>query len=179
VHLIQRVSIVTILFFCVSLRVAAAQLVGTCEFPAGLGAEIAEHYPGSHLITLAELSEDDKKFYQRDHGTRCPGIVKVDFYGDGKPTWALVLISKASPNPKERTKLVVAHQLSSAWHFRQLDTTDDNPVVWRQNPGKYQDVYKTATIDAKYPVIVFCGYSSWAILYSWTGTKVQKIWLAD
>jgi hypothetical protein len=28
-------------------------------------------------------------------------------------------------------------------------------------------------------VIVLCKYEAWAIVYSWTGTKVDKVWLSD
>jgi hypothetical protein len=34
-------------------------------------------------------------------------------------------------------------------------------------------------IRATRPVIVFCGYEAWAILYAWTGKDVIKIQLAD
>jgi hypothetical protein len=32
---------------------------------------------------------------------------------------------------------------------------------------------------AKRPVIVFCKYEAWAIVYSWTGTRVDKVWISD
>jgi len=35
------------------------------------------------------------------------------------------------------------------------------------------------TIRATHPVIVFCSYSGWAVLYSWSGKRVKKIWLSD
>jgi len=31
--------------------------------------------------------------FTKDPGSRCPGLVEVTFYGAGKPTWAVVLIS--------------------------------------------------------------------------------------
>jgi hypothetical protein len=104
--------------------------------------------------------------------------VKVDFYGDGKPTWALVLT--AGERSKSKSELVVARQLGEGWEIRSLDTAGAAvPVVWRQDPGRYRDVYGDKEIRATRPVIVLCSYGSWAILYFWTGKRVEKIWIAD
>jgi len=104
-------------------------------------------------------------------------LAKVDFYGDRRPTWALVLIAaKGSP---QKGELVVAHQTDNGWETRSLETTEGTPVVWREGPGKYDSVSESKTIRATNPVIVFCGYGSWAILYAWTGKAVEKIWISD
>jgi hypothetical protein len=158
-------------------RVAKASNDG-CTFPAGLREQISRKYPGTALVTLADLSEDDKKFFQGGHGNQCPGLVRVDFYGDGKPTWALVLIS--GDQSKSKSQLVVARQLGESWEIRRLGTGGTSvPVVWTEDPGKYRDVYGNKEIRATKPVIVFCSYESWAILYAWTGKSVEKIWIMD
>ena len=148
-----------------------------CQYPPGLRDEISRKYPGTRLITLEDLQDDDRGFFQKDHGTRCPGLVRVNFYGDGKPTWALVLTTGKSS--RQNAQLVVAHKVAKGWETRSLEATTGAPVVWRQPPGIYDDVYGEKKIRAKYPVIVFCGYESWAILYAWTGKDVKKIWLMD
>ena len=105
-------------------------------------------------------------------------MVKVDFYGDGKPTFALALGTKNVA--KGKTELVLAHQAGAVWKTTTMETTDGPaPVVWSEKPGQYKDVYGVKKIRATNPVIVFCGYSSWAVLYAWTNNKVAKIWLAD
>lgn len=164
------------LFYCAQ-SVAIAQTKDSCALPAGLGEEISKNYANTKLVSLADLDEHDKKLFQKEHGNKCPGLVKVDFYGDGRPTWALVLI--AGENPKRRAQLIVAHQTVSGWETRSLETTDGTPVIWRLNPGKYTDVYGTKTLVATYPAIVFCGYDSWAILYAWNGKSAEKVWLSD
>jgi hypothetical protein len=158
--------------------VVAAPPNDHCAFPSGLREEVSRKYPGASLVNLAVLSGYDRKLFQKDHGARCPGLVRVDFYGDGKPTWALVLIKGGGS--KSQAELVVARQIGGGWETRSMDTADAAvPVVWRQGPGEYRDVYGEKTIRATRPVIVFCGYGGWAILYSWTGNKVEKIWLSD
>jgi len=146
--------------------------------PDGLREEIAPKYPGARIVELSDmLNPDDKAIFKKEHGDQCPGLVRVDFYGDGKPTWAVVLITK--DKAKARVKFLVARKLEESWQLRILDTTDDTPVVWSEPPGKYEEVYKTKTIRAKWPVVIVCGYGSWAIAYAWTGNRVEKVWLSD
>jgi hypothetical protein len=57
---------------------------------------------------MSDLEEYDRKLFRKDHGNSCPGLVKVDFYGDGKPTLALVLIT--GNGAQEKAELVVARQ---------------------------------------------------------------------
>lgn len=165
--------------FAVNQVVVAASPQDRCALPPGLPDEISKKYPGARVVTLADLNEYNRKLFKKGHGTRCPGLVKVNFYGDGKPTWALVLI--AGEGPKQKAELVVARQLSDGWELRSLETTDTAPVpvVWRQGPGKYDGMSEPKTIRATNPVIVLCGYESWAILYAWTGKEVEKTWISD
>lgn len=157
--------------------VAAAPPPDRCMYPPGLRDEISKKYPGTHLVGLADLDDYDRKLYQKDHGTRCPGLVRVNFYGDGKSTWALVLT--AGKGTEQKAELVVARQVGNDWEIRALEKTDGTPVVWREGAGKHEGMYEKEPLRAKYPVIVFCGYGSWAILYAWTGSEVKKIWLSD
>jgi len=158
---------------------AAAPPKDACDLPQDLQGEITSKYPGAKLVSLLDLGEHGKGLFQKDHGNACPGSVKVDFYGDGKPTLALVLITK--DRAKQKSQLVVAREMGGTWKARVLDTVEGwpVPVVWREDPGEYQDVYGEKKIRARTPVIVFCGYEAWAILYAWTGKNVTKIWIAD
>jgi hypothetical protein len=144
---------------------AAAPSNNECSLPVDLKPVIARNYPNAKPISLSDLQEDDLKFFQSDHPNACPGIVKVDFYGDGKPAIALALVIKSGV--KEHTDLIVAHYVGGQWRTTRLETdSGDTPVVWSQPPGEYVDVYGNKKIRAKRSVIVFCKYESWAILYA-------------
>lgn len=148
-----------------------------CDLPKDLQRVVEGQYPGTKIVSLLDLGEDDSALFQKEHADSCPGLVKVDFYGDGKPTFALALTSKSQDNP--RTKLVLAHQVGANWKVALLGKADGPiPVVWSDKPGEYKGVYGKK-IRATRPVIVFCGYSSWAVLYAWTNNRVAKIWLRD
>jgi hypothetical protein len=156
---------------------AASPAKDACTLPAGLRDEISGKYPGTRVVGFDDLTDYKRKLFKKHHSSQCPGLVKVDFFGDGKPTWALVLIS--GENPKRKAELIVARQVDEGWETRSLDTTDGTPVVWREGPGKYDGLYGEKTIRAASPVIVFCGLESWAVVFVWTGKDVEKIQIDD
>lgn len=82
-----------------------------CGLPADLHREIASRYPGRTVVDLSDLGDDDKGFFQEGHGDSCPGLVKADFYGDGKLTFALVLTTQSS---SLRSTERVEHQPSAS-----------------------------------------------------------------
>jgi hypothetical protein len=169
------------MLFCLFIEMVAtnAALAATdpCALAPGLSAKIAQEFTGTHVEKAADLSEYDRRLFRKDHGGKCPGLVKINFYGDAKPTWALVLIENTSSSKK--TRLLLAQQAVDSWELRLVEETDGTPVVWRQPPGKYEGMNESKSLHAKFPVIVFCGYGSWAILYAWTGKEIEKIWLSD
>jgi hypothetical protein len=119
-----------------------------CSLPANLREELARQYSNAHVVSLADLAPDDKNLFEKEHGSACPGISKVDFYGDGKPTLAVVLCLDEKHGAK--AQLIVAHEVQNGWELKALeqDITGPAPVVWHQRPGKYHDVYGEKTINA-------------------------------
>lgn len=77
---------VTLCLVAFTPAVMAATADSHCSLPQGLGEELENKFPAARVVDLGDLSEDDKGFFQKDHGNRCPGLVRVDFYGDGNPT---------------------------------------------------------------------------------------------
>src|SRR6266702_4834612 len=156
---------------------AAGPSSDACDLPKDLQSVVEGKYPRTKIVTLSDLNEDYKQFFQKDHAGSCPGLAKVDFYGDGKPTFALAMTTIGKTYP--RTKLVLAHRAGSDWKVATLEKADGPvPVVWSDKPGEYKSVYQHK-IRATRPVIVFCGYSSWAVLYAWTNNRIAKLQLQD
>jgi hypothetical protein len=172
----RRALILCAVLAVIGTEMTVAQPQNGCALPDGLSRAIAVKHPNSHVVTLDDLNQDDQTLFQKEHGSSCPGLTRVDFYGDGKPTFALVLLRADG----EKAELVVAHQLQNQWQTTSLDTAESSvPVVWTEKPGKYDDVYGEKTLNAIRPVVVLCGYNSWAIVYAWTGKQVEKIWVRD
>jgi hypothetical protein len=182
-HIVMRLKSVLIcalsLYLFVLIQSAtAASSNNQRVFRPDLRDELLKKYPGTRVAGFDDLTEYKRKLFRKDHGTRCLGLVKVNFYGDGKPTWAIVLISGENPNRK--AQLVVAHQVDDTWETRLLSTTDGTPVVWRDGPGKYEGLYyEEKTIRAQWPVIAFCDLESWAVVFAWTGKEVEKVQISD
>jgi hypothetical protein len=159
--------------------VFAAPPSHACDLPQGLQPEIATKYPGARVVQLSDLAPDDKASFQSDHGNACPGLAKVDFYGDGKSTLAIVLL--IPKKPENESRLIVAHE-TKAWNIMALDTGGTGlyaPMVWTGPSGKVTDIESGKTINAAHPVIVFGTSDSWTIVYAWIGKKVDKVWIMD
>src|SRR5215472_4306634 len=113
----------------------------------------SRNIPGAKVITESDLDADDRQFFQKDHHGACPGLIKVDFYGDGKPIFGLELItgSQAGPN----IKLVIARQIGLNWNLLFLARTRRNaPVIWSDKPG---DIKASGTISSMQPIVLSFG----------------------
>ncbi|HTQ62732.1 MAG TPA: hypothetical protein VMI32_21070 [Candidatus Solibacter sp.] len=169
--------LLTALAFVLACPAAAEE---SCEPPADLKPVLQKAFPNKRVVGLPDLDKDDLELWEKDHGKSCPGFVQVDFYGDAKPTWAIVLFGADSKSVNGITAvLVLAHKPDTDWKIKTVETTSGIPVVWKEKPGTYTGLYKEKTIHASHPVIIFCGYNSWAILYAWTGASIAKTWLSD
>lgn len=151
----------------------ALLLAASCVLPERLRDDLARVYPAAHVLTLQDLGGDERRQFSQDHGARCPGIVAVDFYGDKKPTLAIVLIDGP------RATLVMAHRRRARWELATISETDGRPVVWSEEPAEYTDVYGRERLRVEHPAVVLCGYGSWAILFAWSKIGVRSIWISD
>ncbi|HTV58012.1 MAG TPA: hypothetical protein VMJ93_03990 [Verrucomicrobiae bacterium] len=149
-----------------------------CEMPPGVSAVAHARFPASKIIAVSDLSADDRNLYEKKHPGACPGLASVNFYGDHKPTLALALASKRKNDLL--TRLVIAHLEEGKWTLTVLTKTNGPaPVLWAEPPGEYKDLYGVKKIRATNPVVVFCGYYSWAVVYAWINNRVSTIWLQD
>ena len=149
---------------------------GNCDLPGSLDEEIAKKYPGSRVVTLADLDEHYKDLFQKEHGSQCPGLVSVDFYGHDEPTWALVLIS--GDGPQRIVEFLVARKGPKAWEFLSLDKTRGTAVVWSERPGRYQNnMGREVTWAVKAVVVVRQYPTRGTIAYAWVGNKLEAaVW---
>jgi hypothetical protein len=173
IHLITIFVLLVQAFACIQIR-------NICVLPTTLQTEILKSYPGYEIVNSDHLTEQHRTVFRKDHGNVCPGLVKVDFFGDGSLTFAVLLINRSLTVPKVQL-IVATYHNEKGWEIIPLESTDASvvPVIWSEPSGKYEDAYNEKTIVAKYPVILLVGYESWVILYSWSGTEIEKIWLSD
>src|SRR5207244_9704042 len=90
---------VTALWLLALVQGAAAQSSNdACDLPKDLQSIVEGKYPGTKIVTISDLNEDDKQLFEKEHAGACPGLENVDFYGGGKTMLELALTkgSKAS-----------------------------------------------------------------------------------
>lgn len=75
--------------------VTARPSTSGCDLPKDPQSVLEKNYPGRRLVSLSDLADDAKELFHKEHSDSCPGMVILDFYGDGKPTFALALTIKA------------------------------------------------------------------------------------
>lgn len=175
----NRFEISPVSFFCVFIIAFATSSMAQspCSVPDSLQKAIVTKYGHARILQSSDLSTEDREMFAKDHGVRCPGLTPVDFYGNGKPTWAVILLISS---PKPRAELILAHESGNGFEIKSLDNANQEAaVVWSQAPGNYKDIETGKTIHAIHPVIVFVGYDSWAIAYAWIDNRIQKVWLQD
>ena len=158
-----------------------AQDKSPCRLSASLSIEIDRLFTGYSVVTQRDLRKGDRSRFRADHKNSCPGLVRFDFYGSGKPTFALALFRREAS--KIDVKLVVATQSQGPdkWSIREIDTADLTaaPVIWMEPPQEFKDVRGEKKIKATHPALLFAQYESWAIVYAWTGAEIEKVWVSD
>jgi hypothetical protein len=136
--------------------------------PTAVQKIIQQRYPGFHILTKKESR----------HG--CPGIAKVDVYGDGRTVYAIVILTDRGSGWQKDGKLILAKKDAHHWEVEVLDEGDGYPgSLWHEPAGLYGDRYGGKTLKSKGDVIIYFGYESWERAYGWTGEQFMWVQLSD
>ena len=135
--------------------------------PTSLSQVILERFPGWHT-----RSRKTSK-----HG--CPGIAKVDFYGDGRSVYAIVIERPSENAGTVDGKLVLVEKKGSEWKLSILNEGNTAGDVWHAPVGEYTDTYGKWTVRSKGDCILYFWYESSEVLYAWTGEKIEEVQMSD
>jgi len=181
----SKTSLLLLILIVASLGYASAKRTDPCggALPDSLRKAITVQYPDRKIVTLDMLTVIAEKIYLKDHKTGCPGVARVDFYGDRSEMYALVL-TKEVKDTYISSLILGQRQRNREWRFSVIepDVQDAPPVVFTLPPGEFVGTtsqQEQRTLASKHEAIVFVGYESWSIVYVWTGDKVEKLWLSD
>lgn len=136
--------------------------------PTAVHKIIHELYPAFHIRTKKDST----------HG--CPGIVKVDFYGDGRAVYAVVIQKNLDDRGIQQDgKLLLASKGDNGWKVEILEDDGNPGSLWHAPADEFVDMYRGRTATAKGDIILYFGYESWERAYGWTGEKIEWVQLTD
>lgn len=150
-----------------------------CALPPGLREALQQRFGSSRVLKSADLYEDERGLFQKEHPGACPGIASGQFFGSGqRPAVALILLDV---EPKRNLRLVVARPALSAWTFVEVDEMDQGStaVVGRKGPGAYTDLPSTKSRTTNNDVVTLTGYESWQRVYVWNGRAFERLQTSD
>jgi len=105
----------TLLCFLIMSATPAHATERGCKLPSGLRKEVLLKYPGSTVVNREDLTAYDEQLFERDHTKSCPGLVQVDFYGDRKPTCAIVLLRQSNKKADWFSRSIRVIGNSNSW----------------------------------------------------------------
>lgn len=163
------------LAFVLSMQAEAATKGDSCALPAALRDALQARFGTSRILKAADLFEDERALFQKEHRGACPGISQGRFFGaKERPALALVLLDV---EPKKNLRLVVARPAMSMWTFFEADELDQGstPVVGTRGPGTYTDFGRSITRSSANEVVALAGYETWQRVYVWNGRGFEKL----
>lgn len=119
-----------------------------------------------------------EEYYRKERPTGCPGVVGLDLYGNGKRVFAISILRESTKGLK--SKLLLAEQdKSKTWVVKTLWNDECDCVVMSVPPGEDTDVGRGHRIAGVGEGIVFLKYEAYAIVFRWTGKKVEHVYVMD
>lgn len=146
-----------------------------CALPSGLRDALQQRFGSSRVLKPADLYEDERALFRKEHPGGCPGIARGQFFGSGqRPALAIVLLDV---EPKKDLRLVVARPALSTWTFVEVDEMDpgSTAVAGRKGPGTYKDLPSAVARTAANDVVTLTGYESWQRVYVWNGRTFDRL----
>ncbi len=136
--------------------------------PTAVQKNIHDRYSDFHIRTKKDST----------HG--CPGIVKVDFYGDGRAVYAVVIQKDHDEREMQQDgKLLLASREGKGWKVEILEDEGNPGSLWHAPADKFVGMHEGRTAAAKGDIIVYFGYESWERAYGWTEEKIEWVQLSD
>jgi hypothetical protein len=179
---LARSLIVIVLLYAIPAFSDGVQSQSSCVgvLPNSLENLVKEQYRGWQIVSVEMLKPHHRKLFLKDRRRKCPGIAKVDLYGDGRQVYAVVLIEESDID--RRSKLVLTQETGKdKWQMTTLEdeTTVPIPVVAAGPAGTYEHVYGERELKSDHEVVVYIGYESWVVVYAWNGKQIEKIQISD
>ena len=100
-------------------------------------------------MRLNDLDSQTRNYFRNEYKNECPGIVKLDFNGDGRQDYAVLLRN----NKSKKTKFVILFCLSDSLFKKvyELDVTNFSNIIYLSLVKKGARVSQTESIETNAP----------------------------
>lgn len=117
--------------------------------------------------------------YRKERPTGCPGVLRLDLYGDGRPVFAILIMREIQNG--WQTKLLLAEQEShKKWKLQTIwEANDVDGVLLPVPPGEDSDIWRDVTIRGTGEGILYIKYEAYAIVFRWTGQSIEHVYVMD
>ena len=146
-----------------------------CALPSGLREAVQQRFGSARVLRSADLFEDERGLFQKEHPGACPGLAHGQFFGPGqRPAIALILLDV---EPKKNVRLVVARPALAIWTLVEVDEFDagTTAVVGKSKPGPKASAGTTAAKPASTDSVSLTSYETWRRLYVWNGRRFDRV----
>lgn len=170
-------SLALVAFACAKINFA------DCEKPPiPMESKLAGHFQAWRVVEIDDLLPEHRRLFNSKFGDACPGLVQLDFFGDGKTEFAFSLLSREAGS-REGLLLLSREEEEGSWSVIEVDRGDWSPVpaLWVEAGGsfEYRDIASEEGYLFAHDVLVLVGYESWGLVYGWKGEEIVSVQVSD
>jgi hypothetical protein len=131
--------------------------------------------PGWRVLTLYDLSEDDRKLWVKHHRDACPGAARARLAAE-KDVYALALLSRRNGHLAERLIFIDMTAPKAAPEvIESTDAASDLFVVWKVAPGASEDVVTGAKKTLRDESFIYEQMEAQATQYYFAGGRYRRL----
>ena len=159
---------------------ASAKECGENALPVAAQKVLSQHFTGWKVVTVSDLTPDDKQIWSETYGDACPGIVEGNFTGKGRRQFGVTLIRR--DNSRIRQALVLLNPTDRVYVDKVLlepsDATIPNVVV-KFPPGTYSDAERTRSVRTRFDGIALIQLEASGTLFYKTKDGFSRLVFSD
>ncbi|HKV90971.1 MAG TPA: hypothetical protein VJW20_00335 [Candidatus Angelobacter sp.] len=164
------------------LRGQTADLRSACEntLPAQAQKTVAAKLKHWKVLTVADLSVDDRKIWEDDDDGKCPGITAGQFGPNQSQAYAVTLV-RSMKGALYQTLVLVAEK-NQRYQITTLSRSQKaaRPSIVRRLPGgTYSSAEGEIQIDAAFDVIAYETIEAGTIIYYWNKSKYKNLIISE
>jgi hypothetical protein len=148
--------------------------------PASVLHEISLRLPHWRIVTVADLSPDDRQLWSEHHPGECPGFVEGRFTGSRNSSFAVTVIREGEHGLEQM--LVLGEPARSSYRLRTLSGASQAAVpnvLLRFPPGQYRDAMRQRSMRCRFDAIAYLKLEASGSLYCRATTGFVRLDISE